>query len=333
MNKLTKISFVIFTSMLSFRCFANSDSYDNFYFSIGGGGGIVEPLPNAGFALEANVGYDFNQYFALEAQANTMPSVQWQNNLLNTYNVINLAAKGSIPLGNVLSLYGKLGAGLGISDWSGGSNGSQDSDLYPDGGVDCSSGLYVCDGNAAAPVFLGAVGVNFKINNNLSIYAENNNFVPFGGGAGRFGYSANGIVGIQYVFKSNNATPNVVSTQTNCAENPSFSECNTVIKAESPVIHTIVIKQKTCAEDPNQDGCKIVIQVNDKHSFTYPYAEFNLRVKVLQNEDRYITIEKGDTLSSIAMKSGIGLEKLKLINNLASDKIKLGARLYLLKNK
>ena len=343
MNRLIKLGFVVALLISSLSCFAD-DEYSDFYFSVGAGGASVDPLPNAGFALEANVGYNFNQYFALEVQGNTMPSVQWQNNLLNTYNVFNLAAKGTVPLGNFFSIYGKLGAGIGVSDWSGGSQGVDDNNLYPDGDQDCSSGLYVCDGSAISPVFLGTVGVNFKVSDTLSIYAENNNFIPLGGPVGRFGYTVNGMLGIQYLFKSNNIASSISSRADNCLTNPYSPECSVVIKIESPVIQQakpqpaivkeVVVKHKTCADDPSQPDCNVIVQVSavdSKHNFKYPYPAFNSRVQVPQNEDRYTPTQNRDTSSGISRQSGIDEEVLKLMNNIHGNKIILGKRLYLLK--
>ncbi len=75
------------------------------------------------YSLGANVGYNFNQYFAIEAGYNQLWLAANPTNSSGQVGVEDIAVKGTIPLGNVFSIYGRIGLGgyQNVSATSGGS--------------------------------------------------------------------------------------------------------------------------------------------------------------------------------------------------------------------
>lgn len=281
--------YITFGCLLCSYSYADDD-YSGFYIGAGAGASKVDVLPNVGYAIEVNAGYNFDRYYAFELQANMMPSTQWSNNLLNSYNVFSGAAKGILPLSNEFDLYGKLGLGLGMSYWSG------QTLINTNSTYDCKTNIYTCSGNATGAIGLGTIGANFKLTDDFSIFVENNNFIPLGGGAGSFGYTYNGIVGVQYDFGARSAAK---PTQVNCEADPLLPGCNMIVE----------LKASTIAEQEN----------------------FDKRVITLRNGDKYIVVNEGDTLLQVSKFSEAPIEYIRLINKLKDNKIVIGERLYLYK--
>ncbi|MCC2626284.1 MAG: hypothetical protein K0R14_2157 [Burkholderiales bacterium] len=63
------------------------------------------------YSLGANVGYNFNQYFAIEGGYNHLWLGGSPTNQTGQIGVEDAAVKGNIPLGCVFSLYGRAGVG------------------------------------------------------------------------------------------------------------------------------------------------------------------------------------------------------------------------------
>jgi hypothetical protein len=189
MNLKLKLLITITFATSSSMIFADTGS--GVYFDVGAGFSDVSPLPNKGAAIGADVGYLFNPYYGLELGVNVMPSTQWNNNLLNSYNVYNIALRGQLPLGKIFSLYGKLGLGVASSNWSGD---------FVSMNKDSCNGTYQCTNSSATDLIgVGTFGISFKLNDKLSLYLENNNYQPLTNNGG-FGYSYNGLFGVHYEF-------------------------------------------------------------------------------------------------------------------------------------
>lgn len=126
--------------------------------------------------LNADVGYLFNRYFALEGGLTYSPgySYSWSpgTSYSSNYWMIDAAAKGILPLSNVFSLYGKLGVGFNnYSSWSNQCNGCSGPDY---------SGTNIG--------ILYGVGGKFNLSSQWSLHLEdytvsgpNPNFLMFGG--------------------------------------------------------------------------------------------------------------------------------------------------------
>ena len=106
---------------------------------------------NNNLGLNANVGYLFNRYYAVEAGLTGS----------DNYFLYDVAAKGILPLGSIVNLYGKLG--VGVNNYSGTNSPTTIGILY-------------------------GAGVGFNIAHNWEIHVEddtvtgaNPNFLMFGG--------------------------------------------------------------------------------------------------------------------------------------------------------
>jgi OOP family OmpA-OmpF porin len=63
------------------------------------------------YSLGANLGYNFNQYVAAEIGYNQLWLASTPSNSSGQVGVEDIAVKGRIPLGDIFSLYGRLGVG------------------------------------------------------------------------------------------------------------------------------------------------------------------------------------------------------------------------------
>lgn len=59
-----------------------------------------------------NIGYRFNNYLGIEGGAIYSPSYAYCDGSCKSYYMLDVAVKGVLPLGDLVSLYGKLGVGL-----------------------------------------------------------------------------------------------------------------------------------------------------------------------------------------------------------------------------
>ncbi len=73
------------------------------------------------YSLGANVGYNYNQFFASELGYNHLWLGGTDNNPNGQVGVEDVAVKGTIPVGDVFALYGRIGVG-GYQDVSGNGN-------------------------------------------------------------------------------------------------------------------------------------------------------------------------------------------------------------------
>ena len=86
------------------------------YINVNAGFATQQSLPTGSVAVTANAGYNFNRGLALEGGYALLPSSQFGASTFN--NLFDVAVKGTVPLGEVFSLYGRLGAGLNYFTWS-----------------------------------------------------------------------------------------------------------------------------------------------------------------------------------------------------------------------
>ena len=130
--------------------------YSGVYFDIGAGWGMISNLPTGAFAGSAAVGYNFNRYFALEAAWTGLPSQQWGK--LSNYNLYTLNLKGTLPVNDTWSFYGRLGSGAGYSSWSGTQGGNP--------------AIYQNPGSASSWVAQASVGTLLALGDHFNIYLE-----------------------------------------------------------------------------------------------------------------------------------------------------------------
>ena len=90
-----------------------SSTYLNFNTGIG----KLYELPTGEWTGNLNWGYNFNRGFALEGGYNVFAGSQFGATVMT--NIIDVAAKGTVPLSDAFSLYGRAGIGYGNNSWSG----------------------------------------------------------------------------------------------------------------------------------------------------------------------------------------------------------------------
>jgi OOP family OmpA-OmpF porin len=144
---------------------ANSSSLDNsVYINLNTGVAKIYNLPTGSWAGSLNAGYNFNSSFALEGGYNILASSQY--GATATSSIFDVAAKGTLPLSEVFSLYGRAGLGYGIDGWSGTASGTPS---------------WLCAGqyNANYATALVGVGGSFALSKHFDLRIEDYAFIPF----------------------------------------------------------------------------------------------------------------------------------------------------------
>jgi OmpA-OmpF porin, OOP family len=152
------------------------------YVNFNAGWGYQNALPSGSFAGTLNAGYNFNQYFAVEGGYALLDGNNF--NTTETNNIFDVAAKGTLPLSRVFSLYGRLGVGLAYNTWSGTAVGSPDS--Y------CNQG--------ASFVWLAGVGGSFKLSDHFDLHLEDTMYIPQGSSDSPMGVTNLVLFGSQFNF-------------------------------------------------------------------------------------------------------------------------------------
>lgn len=276
--------------------FAENSSLDSSgaYFDLGLGASKISNLPTGAATANINWGYNFNRGFALEVGWAGMPSGQW--GMLDNYNVYDVAAKGTIPLGHTFDIYGRLGLGGAYSSWSG----------------TCANPLYTNPGSAWSVVGIAGIGVSFNLNNNFKLYLENNNYIPTSTSSpAAFGDTSSLMFGFQYNFGSSSSSQ---ATQSNIPE-----------EIVTPVIPV---------SNPSSNNTTVVSGDSEKITNVNIITNNNVNKEFLQrvqndSRGRYIVVRKGDTLSSISCGADVYVTDLKSLNKINGDTVSLGQKLYL----
>ncbi|MFN8769679.1 MAG: outer membrane beta-barrel protein [Neisseriaceae bacterium] len=136
---MKKILLTIITTLSTISIYAENMSYSEnqpLYFNLNTGIGTGYTFTNPGndgnqksgapsnnYSLGANIGYKFNEYVAAEIGYNHLWLAKTYANTGGQVGVEDIAARGTLPLGDIFSLYGRLGVGgyqnMGGSDNSG----------------------------------------------------------------------------------------------------------------------------------------------------------------------------------------------------------------------
>lgn len=155
------------------------------YVNINAGYGSQQFLPNGTFAGSFNAGYNFNRAFALEGGAALLAGQQY--NVDSAQMIFDMAVKGTIPLSDVFSLYGRLGAGFSTLTY----NGTQNSG---------PSWFANSSGVINSMVGLGSVGGSFKLDRHFDLRVEDTYYIPLGSSGVTSGNVNQALVGVQYNF-------------------------------------------------------------------------------------------------------------------------------------
>jgi hypothetical protein len=172
---------VIFLQMVN----ANDLVVSGAYINANAGFGTMQYLPTGSFAATLNAGYAFNRSFGLEGGYAWLPSSQYGASQYN--NIFDVAAKGTLPLSKVFSLYGRLGAGVNYQSFSGTTNPGTPSS-------------YCQNSTLTNFVGLAGVGGSFALSNHFDLRVEDTIYVPFGGGNQSAGATNLVLGGVQYNF-------------------------------------------------------------------------------------------------------------------------------------
>lgn len=161
---LTLISSGTFAEDLSTVTSSNTQHTANAYLNINTGVAKIYNLPTGSWAGSLNAGYNFNSSFALEGGYNILASSQY--GATATSSIFDIAAKGTLPLSEVFSLYGRAGIGYGIDGWSGTASGTPS---------------WLCAGqyNANYATALVGMGGSFALSKHFDLRIEDYAFIPF----------------------------------------------------------------------------------------------------------------------------------------------------------
>ena len=168
---MKKLLWLILTTTSTLVSATSASTYDSgVYFNMNAGFASIQNLPTGTVALSSNVGYKFNRGFALEAGWTGMPNEQW--GWLSSYNIYDIAVKGTIPFNNMFSLYGRLGAAVAYSAWSGTSG---------------SPAIYNSANSATSLVGLAGIGASFALSRHFDLRLEDYAYLPINQQVGGFG--------------------------------------------------------------------------------------------------------------------------------------------------
>lgn len=117
---MNRIKFIFIILLYKSLCFADQSTGNGAYINANAGFGTMQYLPTGSFAATLNAGYAFDRAFAIEGGYAWLPSSQYGASQYN--NIFDVAAKGTLPLSKVFSLYGRLGAGVNFQSFSGTTN-------------------------------------------------------------------------------------------------------------------------------------------------------------------------------------------------------------------
>jgi len=143
---------------------SDNDNHGGYYLNINTGLADVFHLPTGSWVVAVNAGYDYSQYISAELGYSLLLSRQY-GATVNT-KIYDLAVKGTLPVSNGVSVYGRLGLGLGVDGWSGTAN---------------SASCYMCNNSYNAGYMAGLVGagVSYELSHNIALRLENSVLIPF----------------------------------------------------------------------------------------------------------------------------------------------------------
>lgn len=121
-------------------------------------------VPGGGFVASVNAGYNFSRIFAVEGGYTGIASGQYQASQYN--NVFDVAVKGTLPLTERFSLYGRLGTGVNIMSWN---------------GTAVNAPTWYCGQNNTTNLLgLAGAGASFALNQHFSLQIEDTLYIPAG---------------------------------------------------------------------------------------------------------------------------------------------------------
>lgn len=182
---LLLLSAVAINSYADSTATATNETVSPAYINLNTGIAKLYNLPTGSWVGAINAGYNFNDTFAVELGYNLLPSSQFGSTTV-TENVFDVAVKGTLPLSEMFSLYGRLGLGVGTNGWS--------------GAMVNASNCILCNNNLSNTygVGLAGIGASFKLSQHFDLRVEDYALVPF---QNTYTGTANIVTGgVQYNF-------------------------------------------------------------------------------------------------------------------------------------
>ncbi len=155
------------------------------YINANAGIGILQYLPTGSFVFSANAGYNFNRAFAVEGGWTNLASSQFGATAYD--NFVDVAVKGTLPLSNVFSLYGRLGVGINYTSFNGTASGAGSNCLCSSQGANNFAGL-------------AGIGASFALSRHFDLRLEDFMILPAGGGNTNYGNINVVSGGVQFNF-------------------------------------------------------------------------------------------------------------------------------------
>jgi OmpA-OmpF porin, OOP family len=153
------------------------------YINVNAGWAYQNAVPSGSAAGTLNAGYNFNPYFAVEGGYALLYGNNY--NTASTNNIFDVAAKGTLPLSSIFSLYGRLGAAVDFNSFSGTSTSS----------APCS----YCN-QGASFMWLAGAGMSFKLSQRFELHLEDTAYIPQGDSGSPMGFTNLVLFGSQYNF-------------------------------------------------------------------------------------------------------------------------------------
>ena len=292
--------------------------YDNSgaYFNLGAGWGYISNLPTGTFAGSAAVGDIFIRFFGIEAAWAGLTSQQLCN--LSNYNLYTMNLKGSLPVTEQWSFYGKAGTGAGYSSWSGTLGGNP--------------AIYQSPGSASSWVAQATVGTSFALGEHFNIYLENSSYFPLATDAGSFSTANATFLGFQYNFsapKKTAAAVNSYSQNTPLVASPTIVPTAAIPSAvEGGVIVATPAVTAAAAQTAAQPPAAVAEPASP---LLAKNSEFQSRIKTDDSGRQYVVIKNGETLYRMSVNSGVSQTELRQINHLKGNTLVSGRWFYLQK--
>jgi opacity protein-like surface antigen len=151
--------------LLLSSCVALADADSGSYINLNTGVAKLYNLPTGEWTGNLNAGYNFSPYFALEGGYNLFAGSQF--GVTTSTSIFDVAAKGTLPLSDIFSIYGRAGLGFGMNAWS--------------GTLTNSANCILCNNSINNNYGLGLVGlgVSFTLSKHFDLRVEDTAYLPF----------------------------------------------------------------------------------------------------------------------------------------------------------
>lgn len=281
----------IFISILcSLSMTAFADSTNSGYINFNSGFADAANLPTGEIGFNLNAGYNFNRGIALEGGYNIFTGSEYGTTV--STGIFDAAVKGTIPLSNVFSLYGRMGLGYAMSNWSG--------SIVNVDGAQCQ----ICDKSLNSNYGIGLIGVggSFALDRHWSLRLEDTAYIPF---SNTYNGTINAVTfGVQYDFSPigrRSAEPTDSSLVANLVNSP--TTVNELVVVNVPNYNF---------NQPNSDDSDHEVQKHNCRNQEH-------KIETADDNRKFVTVIEGDTLYCIAHHTNTVVKDLVEINKIPDE--------------